>query len=258
MKLEDRVAIIVGGGSGIGRASAKLLASEGAKLMLADWVIESADSAAEEIRAAGGEVSTIQMDMTKEEDCIRMAKSTVEIYGKIDILCNIAGGSMGHGIRPALQPFLEQDKQMWDHMIDINLNGARNCTHAVLPYMIERNYGKIVSFASIAAVNGMPGGTDYAAAKAGIIAMMRNIAIEMAPYGIRANTITPSGTNSERIRQFMLGGQTQEQQERSISMFAEPEDLAEGVLLFVSSASDHISGQNLIYGVPAMQGPPRQ
>ncbi|MBN2240771.1 MAG: SDR family oxidoreductase [Dehalococcoidales bacterium] len=258
MKLKDRVAIIVGGGSGIGRASAKLLASEGATLMIGDWVIEAADAVAEEIRADGGEVSTMHMDMTKEEDCIKLAKVTVEKYGKIDILCNIAGGSMGYGIRDGLQPFLEQDKKMWDHMIDINLNGPRNCTHAVLPYMIERNYGKIVSFASIAGVTGMPGGTDYAAAKAGVIAMMRNIAMEMGQYGICANTITPSGTNSERIRKYMLGGQTQEQQQRSISMFAEPEDLAESVLLLVSSASDHISGQNFIYGVPAMQGPSRQ
>jgi 3-oxoacyl-[acyl-carrier protein] reductase len=258
MKLQDRVAIIVGGGSGIGRASALLLAKEGAKLMLCDWVIEAAEKVAEEIRADGGEVFTYHMDMTKEEQCIEMARLAVEKYGKIDILCNIAGGSMGFGIRDGLQPFIEQDKKMWDHMLNINLNGARNCTHAVLPYMMERGYGKIVSFASIAAVNGMPGGTDYAAAKAGIIAMMRNIAIEMAPYGICANTITPSGTNSERIRRYMLGDQSEEQQQRSISMFAEPEDLAEGVLLMVSSASDHISGQNLIYGVPAVQGPPRQ
>lgn len=258
MKLKDRVAIIVGGGSGIGRASSLLLAKEGARLMIADWNKENADKVADEVKANGGEAISMHMDMTKEEDCIKMAEATVKKYGKIDILCNIAGGSMGAGIRDGLQPFLEQDKKMWDHMININLNGARNCTHAVLPYMIERKYGKIVSFASIAAVNGMPGGTDYAAAKAGIIAMMRNIAIEMSPYGIYANTITPSGTNSERIRKYMLAGQSEEQKQRSISMFAEPEELAEGVLLFVSSASDHISGQNLIYGVPAVQGSPRQ
>jgi 3-oxoacyl-[acyl-carrier protein] reductase len=257
MKLEDRVAIIAGGGSGIGKASAKLLASEGAKLMLGDWMIKNADSVAEEIRATGGEVSTIEMDMTKEEDCIRMAKATVDKYGKIDILCNIAGGSMGEGIRPGLQPFLEQDKKMWDHMININLNGARNCTHAVLPYMIERNYGKIVSFASIAAINGMPGATDYAAAKAGIIAMMMNLAVEMAPHGICLNTITPSGTNSERIKKYMFGGQSEQQQQRT-STLAEPEDLAEAVLLLVSKASDHISGHNIIFGAPAVQGPPRK
>jgi len=256
MKLEDRVAIVVGGGSGIGRASSKLLAQEGARLMVCDIMKETADKVAEEIREAGGEATSFQIDMTREEDCLKMAKATVDKYGKIDILCNIAGGSMGVNIRDRLVPFIEQDKQMWDRLIDINLNGARNCTKAVLPYMIERKYGKIVNTSSIAAVIGMPGGTDYAAAKAGIIAFTKTLAMEMASYGIYVNAITPSGTNSERIRKYMVGKQPEEQQQRSITMFAEPEELAEMVLFLVSGASDHMSGQNIIFGVPAPQGPP--
>jgi 3-oxoacyl-[acyl-carrier protein] reductase len=255
MKLKDRVAIVVGGGSGVGRASSKLLAQEGARVMLCDLVPETSDQVAADIRAAGGEVTTFHMDMTKEEDCIKMAKATIEKYGKIDILCNIAGGSMGANIRDNLVPFIDQDKAMWDRIVDINLNGARNCTKAVLPYMMERKYGKIVSFSSIAAVNGMSGGSDYAAAKAGIVAFMKSIALEMTSYGICANTITPSGTMSERIRKFMVGRQPVEQQTTSISMFAEPEELAEMVLFLVSSASDHMSGQNIIFGVPT---PPRR
>ncbi len=257
MKLEDRVAIVVGGGSGIGRASSRLLAQEGARLMVCDIVKENADKVAEEIREAGGEATSFQMDMTREEDCQKMAKATVDKYGKIDILCNIAGGSMGLNIRDSLVPFIEQDKQMWDRLIDINLNGARNCTKAVLPYMIEKQYGKIVNTSSIAAVNGMPGGTDYAAAKAGVIAFTKTLAMEVAPYGICVNTVTPSGTNSERIRKYMVGDQPPEQQKRSISMFAEPEELAEAYLLLASSASDHMSGQNIIFGVPTQPGPPR-
>ncbi len=253
MKIKDRVAIVVGGGSGVGRASSKLLAQEGAKVMLCDLVSETAEQVATDIRAAGGEVTTFQMDMTKEEDCIYMAKATMAKYGKIDILCNIAGGSVGPNIRDNLVQFIDQDKKMWDRIVDINLNGARNCTKAVLPYMMERKYGKIVSFSSIAAVNGMSGGSDYAAAKAGIVAFMKSIALEMSPYSIYANTITPSATMSERIRKYIEGRQAAEQQQRSISMFAEPEELAEMVLFLVSSASDHMSGQNIIFGV---QTPP--
>jgi 3-oxoacyl-[acyl-carrier protein] reductase len=257
MKLENRVAIVVGGGSGVGRASSKLLAKEGAKVMLCDLVKENADKISGEIAADGGEVTTFHMDMTREEDCMEMAKVTVEKYGKIDILCNIAGGSIGPNIRDTLVPFIDQEKKMWDRIIDINLNGARNCTKAVLPYMVERQYGKIVSFSSIAAINGMSGGSDYAAAKAGIIAFMKSIALEQSSNHIYANTITPSATMSERIRKHMEGRQQTGGQQMSISMFAEPEELAEAVLFLVSSASDHVSGQNIIFGVPTQPRPPR-
>jgi 3-oxoacyl-[acyl-carrier protein] reductase len=250
MKLENKVAIVVGGGSGVGRASSKLFAKEGAKVMLCDLVKENADKVAAEIAANGGEVTTFQMDMTKEEDCVKMAEATVAKYGKIDILCNIAGGSIGPNIRENLVQFVDQDKAMWDRIIDINLNGARNCTKAILPYMIEKQYGKIVSFSSIAAINGMSGGSDYAAAKAGIIAFMKSIALEQSSNNIYANTITPSATMSERIRKHMEGRQQAGQQQSSLSMFAEPEELAEAVLFLVSSASDHVSGQNIIFGVP--------
>jgi len=258
MKLEDRVAIVVGGGSGIGRASSILMAREGAKVMIADLVPENANKVADEIKAAGGEVSTIIMDMTKEEDANKMAQVTLEKYGKIDILANIAGGSMGPNIRDSLVPFVECSKEMWDRIIDINLNGARNCTRAVIEHMIERRYGKIVCFSSIAAINGMSGGVDYAAAKSGIIGFVKAIALEMAQYGIYANCITPSGTMSERIRKFMVGRQDSERQQASITMFAEPEELAEAVLFLVSSSSDHVSGQNIIFGVPSTPAPPRQ
>ena len=254
MKLEDRVAIVIGGGSGVGRASSKLFAKEGARIMLCDLVKENANKVAGEIAADGGEVTTFEMDMTKEEDCVEMAKATIDKYGKIDILCNIAGGSIGPNIRDNLVQFIDQDKAMWDRIIDVNLNGARNCTKAVLPYMIERQYGKIVSFSSIAAINGMSGGSDYAAAKAGIIAFMKSIALEQSKNHIYANTITPSATMSERIKKYMEGRQQPGQQQMSISMFAEPEELAEAVLFLVSNASDHVSGQNIIFGVPT---PPR-
>jgi len=252
MKLKDKVAIVVGGGSGIGRASAKLLAKEGAKVMIADLVIENANKVADDIRAAGGEVSTFQMDMTKEEEAQEMARVTLEKYGQIDILANVAGGSMGPNIRDSLGPFVESTKEMWDRIIDINLNGARNCTRAVINHMVERRYGKIVSFSSIAAVNGMSGGVDYAAAKAGIIAFTKSLAMEMAPHGVYVNCVTPSGTASERIKAFMKARQEREGQAEGpiISMFAEPEELATAVLFLVSGDADHVSGQNIIFGVP--------
>ena len=252
MKLKDKVAIVVGGGSGIGRASAKLMAQEGAKVLIADLNIENANKVADDIRVSGGEVSTLKVDMTKEEEAQEMVRVTLEKYGKVDILANVAGGSMGPNIRDSLGPFHESTKEMWDRIIDINLNGARNCTRAVINHMRERKYGKIVSFSSIAAVNGMANGVDYAAAKAGIIAFTKSLAMEMAPYGVYVNCVTPSGTASERIKAFMKAREEREGQVQgpTISMFAEPEELAAAVLFLVSGDSDHMSGQNIIFGVP--------
>jgi NAD(P)-dependent dehydrogenase (short-subunit alcohol dehydrogenase family) len=252
LKLKDKVAIVVGGGAGIGRASSKLFADEGAKVMVADIDIDSANKVAAEIKAAGHEVATFRIDFTKEKEAQAMVKATLDRFGKIDILANVAGGSVGKGIREKLGPFAQSTKEEWDRIFDINVNGPRNCTKAVLPHMMERRSGKIVCFASIAAVNGMANGTDYAAAKGAIIAFTRSLAIEMAPYGIFVNCVTPSGVVTERIRNFMASTVDRDgpDDKRAMSNLATPEELAAATLFMVSDDSNHVSGQNIIFGVP--------
>lgn len=255
MKLEGKVALVVGGGGGAGRATAELLAEEGAKVMVADVDLDSANKVAEKIRGSGGQADTFKVDMTREPEAEAMVRSTLAKYGQIDILCNIAGGSMGHFIRDKLTPFSQQDKTEWDRIIDINLNGARNCTRAVINHMMQRRKGKIVSFSSIAAVNGMKDGADYAAAKAGIIALTKSLAIEMAPYGIQVNCITPSATLTERIQKYIVETRQRDPNARQmdLSNFAKPEDLAAAALFLVSGSADHVSGQNIIFGVPPIR-----
>ncbi len=259
MKLKDKVAIVVGGASGIGRASATLLAQEGAKVMIADVLIENANKVADNIKAKGGEASTVKVDFRKEEDCNEMVRVTLEKYGKIDILVNTAGGIVGTLLPTNLTgnlpvrgaPVAEQTKELWDWMIDMNLNGPRNCVRAVINHMIERRSGKIVLFSSVAALDGLPNNSDYSAAKAGIIAFTKALAREVAPYGIQANCVTPSATWSEG-RQAAMERSRQEGREIKVdtSGLAMPEELAEAVLFLVSSGSDHMSGQNIIFGVP--------
>jgi NAD(P)-dependent dehydrogenase (short-subunit alcohol dehydrogenase family) len=169
MKLKDKVAIVVGGGSGIGRASATLMAQEGAKVMVVDLNIDRANKVADNIKAMGYIATPLAMDMRKEEDAQEMAKFTLGEYSKIDILANVAGGSTGEFVleREAVGPFAESTKDKWDRIFDSNINGVRNCTRAVINHMIERRSGKIICFSSIYALTGMEGAVDYAAAKGG-------------------------------------------------------------------------------------------
>ena len=263
MKLEDKVAIVVGGASGVGRASATLLAQEGAKVMIADVVIENANKVADNIKAKGGEASTVKVDFRYEEEVNEMVKVTLEKYDKIDILVNAAGGIVGTLLPTNLTgnlpvrgaPVAEQTKELWDWMMDMNLNGPRHCVRAVINHMIERHSGKIVLISSVAALDGLAGNSDYSAAKAGVIAFVKSLAREVAPYGIQANCVTPSATWSEGRQAAMARGR-QEGREIKVDMtgMAMPEELAEAVLFLVSSGSDHMSGQNIIFGIPMMPG----
>ena len=251
MKLKDKVAIVVGGGSGIGRASATLMAQEGAKVMVVDLNIDRANKVADNIKAMGYIATPLKIDMRKEEDAQEMAKFTLGKYSKIDILANMAGGSTGEFIleREAVGLFAESTKDKWDRIFDSNINGVRNCTRAVINHMIERRSGKIICFSSIYALAGMGGAVDYAAAKGGIISFTKALALEIEPYGIQINCITPVGTLSERLlREIKRRRQAGEVVD--LSRYCTPEEVAEAVLFLASAGSDHMSGQNIIFGTP--------
>jgi NAD(P)-dependent dehydrogenase (short-subunit alcohol dehydrogenase family) len=262
MKLKDKVAIVVGGGSGVGKASARLLAQEGAKVMIGDVVIDAAKKIADDIKAKGGEASTVKVDFRKEGEVNEMVRATLEKYGKIDILVNTAGGIVGTLLPTNLtgnlpvrgSPVAEQTRELWDWMMDMNLNGPRHCVRAVINHMITRGSGKIVLLSSVAAIDGLANNSDYSAAKAGIIGFIRALAREVAP-GIQANCITPSATWSEG-RQAAMERIRQEGHviPPDMSGLAMPEELAEAVLFLVSSGSDHMSGQNIIFGLPMAPG----
>ncbi len=244
MKLKDKVAIVIGGGSGIGRATAKLLASEGARVMIADRNVEGANNVAEEIKSAGGEVSTVETNMIEEEQAFKMVEVTLEKYGRIDILCNVAGGSVGRYIRDKQTPFPVSTKEEWDTQIAVNLTGCRNCTRAVINHMIERKSGKIVNFSSMAGVDGTPGVVDYSAAKAGVIGFTKALAQEMSPHGIQINCIAPSGVYTERIQAFAEARKKEnpDAPQMDLSMLAMPEEIAKTVLFLVSDDTSHLKG----------------
>lgn len=246
MKLQGKVAVVVGGGSGIGRATSKLLAEEGAAVVVADIEIEKAKSVLKEIQAQGGKGMAVECDMTKEEDANALAKTAISSFGQIDILANVAGGSMGPHIREKFSPFAESTKAEWDRIFDVNINGARNCSRAVVNHMMQRKKGKIVSFSSVAGITGTKNTVDYSAAKAAVIGFTKALALELGPYGIQVNCIAPTGVATERMQAFSENAIKNGQPGLDLSKLAKPEELAQTVLFLVSDDVTRINGECIV------------
>jgi NAD(P)-dependent dehydrogenase (short-subunit alcohol dehydrogenase family) len=243
MRVKDKVAIVVGGASGIGLASAHRLAEEGAKVVIADMSLEDAQKAADEINKKGYPAIAMKVDMTKPQEADQMAKDTLKKFGQIDILANVAGGSQGRFIREKVRPFAESLKEEWDRIIDINLTGPRNCTRAVVNHMLERKYGKIIFFSTIAALIGGTNTNDYSAAKAGLIGFTRALAVELSPHGINVNCIAPGIVGTARLLAFPPDLQKKMIEGIKFGRMARPEELANVVLFLASDESSYITGE---------------
>ncbi len=194
MDFHNRVAIVTGAGSerGFGIHTARMLASRGCKVAAADINEAGALRTAEIIRSEGGEALGLYVDVTQEESVLRMVEQTVAAYGKIDILITYAGS--GHK-KDSLAMTLED----WTRIITLDLTSVYLCCHAVLPYMLDQGYGRIVNVSSISARNGggILSGSHYCAARAGVIGYTKALAKEFAGKGITANCVCPGASNTD-------------------------------------------------------------
>jgi 2-hydroxycyclohexanecarboxyl-CoA dehydrogenase len=243
MKLKDQVAIITGGGRGMGRAHCLLLASEGAIVISCDKLGDSAKAVAEEVRKAGGRADGYTLDITKGPDVRRVVQEVADKYKRIDILVNNAGFD-------AIKPFIETTEADWDFLIDLNLKGHLLVTHAVLPHMIAGNHGKIVFISSDAGRVGSTGEAVYGAAKAGLIGFTKTLAREEARHNIRVNCICPGLTDTPQFQANLADpkiGKIMRSVEKWIPLkrFGKPEEIANVVLFFVSDQSSFVTGQVL-------------
>jgi len=239
--LTGRVAVITGGGSGIGRATALLFTEFGAYTVLADLRLESAEKVAEEVRAIGGRTLPVKVDVRVPEEIEAMVKRSMEEFDKIDILVNCAGGAYNALIEDITVEF-------WDKILNLNLRGPLLCTQAVGKVMVKQGGGAIINIASGIAFKASPGVAAYGSAKAGLIQLTRLTAGEWGKYGIRVNAIAPGGIDSEGRRRGMLkagldpevGGDN-----NALGRIGRPEEIAYANLFLASDAGSFVSGETI-------------
>ncbi len=233
----DRVIIVTGGGSGLGEDYSKAFSDEGGRLVCADIDAAAAARTAAAITGTGGSAIAVTCDVTKPDQIQRMVEAALSAYGRIDILVNNAGVIR----RRSLVGTTEED---WDREINIDLKGPFLCARAVVPHMMERHYGKIVNISSVAGVVGCIS-TAYAASKAGVNGLTRQWALELAPHGIRVNSVAPGFTATPinaKLRQTPVGKHIGE----SVPLgWGKPADVTAAVLFLSASESDFITGQTL-------------
>jgi len=241
LDLKGKVAIVTGAGSqrGFGKGIALALAKEGCNIVACDIDLVGAEQTAAEVRATGSRAIVVKVDITSRDEVKDMVKAALAQFGWIDILVNNAGGSTPP------QSFVEASEEDWDKDIELNLKGAVNCTRAVIPYMISQKSGKVVSISSVGGIEGVPTGTAYGAAKAGVINFTMSLQKEVAESGINVNCIAPGLGNTAFYTQF-----GNEWNERTKAMAAAgktttPEEIGNAVAFLASDVSKRIMGQCL-------------
>lgn len=239
MKLKDKVAIITGAGSGMGRASAILFAKEGAKVVVADLNNEAGEETVKQVKANGGDAVFAKVDVSNEEDVKKLIRTAVDNFGKVSIVFNIAG-------RPQQTKAFETiEADEWDNIMAVNVKSIFFMSKHALPEL-KKEKGVILNIASVGGERPRPGSLAYATSKGAVINMNRALAVEMAQYGIRVNCINPGPTDTpmmfgfipefnEEIKSTIASG-------TPLGCWVQPEDIAYAGLFLASSEASKITG----------------
>jgi NAD(P)-dependent dehydrogenase (short-subunit alcohol dehydrogenase family) len=243
MRLQDKIALVTGAGQGIGKGIALRLAQEGADVAVNypyTGVREKAEDTAAQIRAYGRKALVVQADVSNSADVQQMINSTIENFGKLDILVNNAGVDVH-------VPFLEMTEEEWDYIIDVNLKGNFLCSQAAARAMLMTGGGKIVIISSIHSMQTYQRITAYAAAKGGLNAMTRQLALELAPYHINVNCVAPGSINVEKYVDLIPDFDVHMfDHEIPLGSIGYPEDIAGAVVYFASDDARWVTGQVLV------------
>ena len=237
MQLEGKVAIVTGGGGGIGKAIVETFAREGARVAIADRNLAAARALSASLIAAGGTAEAIEVDVADSEAVTLMAAEVFETYSRIDILVNNAG------IR-FLNPLLEQTDDEWRRTLDVNLTGPFLCCKAVIPYMLRTGKGKIVNVSSVAGMFGRPLRSAYCASKGGEIAFTRAAALDMKGKNIYINALAPALVDTPLNAAFTADTALAPVwgKETIVGRWGKPPEVAQAALFLASDASDFVNG----------------
>jgi 3-oxoacyl-[acyl-carrier protein] reductase len=244
-RLAGKVAIITGGGHGIGKAYVRRFAEEGAKVIIAELDGPAGDALAEELTAEGHDVISSRTDVTSDEQTRTTAELAVRRFGRIDILVNNA--AVFASVPMSRAPFDQISPNEWDLMMNVNLKGTWIASRSVVPQMREQKYGKIINISSGTALKGSASRIHYVTSKAGILGFTKTLANELGADNICVNCVAPGNTLSqenpdpELLKQRERAGQA-----KALKRVQTPEDLTGAVLFFASADSDFITGQTLV------------
>ena len=237
MRLKDKVAIITGGGSGIGEAAAMLFSSEGAKVAVADVDMTGASRVADAIKAKGKDAFAVTVDVSKKADTLDMVKQTMEKFGKVDILINNAGINRDSFAK-------KMTEEQWDLVLNVNLKGTFFCCQAVMEPMGAKNYGRIVNTASIGCL-GNPGQANYSASKCGVVGLTRTLSLELSRNNITVNCVSPGATTTPMTAKMPPEFAEKFKGMIPLKRFADPVEIANAHLFFASDEAGYITGQVL-------------
>jgi NAD(P)-dependent dehydrogenase (short-subunit alcohol dehydrogenase family) len=245
-RLKDRVALVTGGASGIGKVTAQMFAREGARVIVAtDRNIEGGEETVSSIKGAGGEATFVKCDVSVASEVEAMVDKAVELYGRLDYAFNNAGIGPD-GRRVPVVSIIDCPEEIWDRTIDINLKGVFLCMKYEMKQMFKQKYGVIVNTSSVGALKPVPGFCAYSSSKSGLVALTKTGALEGAASGIRVNTILPGPTERTLLMDYLTSSQEEDFSKMRgmipVGRLATPEDMAEAVIWLCSDAASFVTG----------------
>jgi NAD(P)-dependent dehydrogenase (short-subunit alcohol dehydrogenase family) len=241
-QVQGKIALVTGGGSGIGRATALALAREGAKVMIADYVPEGGDRTVKLIKEKGGEASFVHTDVAVTSQVEAMVRKTVETSGRLDLAFNNAG------IEGRMSDTAEATEENFDRIIAVNLKGVWLCMKYEIPRMLKRGGGAIVNTSSGAGLVGIEGLSAYTASKHGVIGLTKTAALEFAQKNIRVNCVCPRAITTPMAARMIDIGDMSEQgliTAEPVGRMGRPEEIGEGVVWLLSEAASFVTGHPL-------------